>query len=46
MVNRVDGAVRTTAQKPFSASREDGRLRTASQKDPSNFIHSQAVVVP
>jgi len=41
MVNRVDGAVRTRAEKPASAARVDGRMRTVTEKEPTTgFAHS------
>lgn len=34
VVARQDGAVRTKAEKPSSAARIDGRMRTLAQKNP------------
>jgi hypothetical protein len=47
MVNRVDGAVRTRAEKPATAARVDGRMRTLAQKTPvvGGFPHTQAVII-
>jgi len=47
MVNRVDGAIRTKAQKPSSAARKDGRIRTVTQKEPAaaGFAHSFGTVI-
>ncbi len=47
MVNRVDGAVRTKAEKPSSAARVDGRMRTLAQKTPAagGFAYSFGVII-
>ncbi len=46
MVNRVDGAVRTRAEKPATAARVDGRVRTVAEKQPAvgGFAHSQGYI--
>jgi len=47
LVNRVDGAVRTTAEKPATAARVDGRVRTVTEKEPAavGFAHSFGVII-
>ena len=46
MVNRVDGADRTRTEKPATAARQDGRVRTLAEKIPSTgFAHSFGIVI-
>ncbi len=46
MVNRIDGAVRTTAEKPATANRIDGRVRTVAEKESTSvFPYSVGIII-